>query len=392
MSLDETLENSARTTVDILTTPASERARKRILRSDSEVVIVGDHDSYEGGKGLSPAYTEHLASAIQRWQIDNGNRSGNVTTHTLPKERPMLPGSIPQELSDNIRRADIVIGTYGSPGAETENAERDEFFRGYVVPMRDRLLLKKSPIYTDSGLYVVAARPVESVLEAMADTKMVRKARRLGLAVKKYLDEHRGETMRVYSEGDIPLILQIPKVYDIEADAFAVSDAYAINIPSGEVCFAPALRPTTGEVVMGPGSYHDLTTEVEGKIRFKFRRGKIVEWANEGGKDEAVERYIREDFAKSDANRYIAEMAIGVVEEVFDIPIEDRLYNKTILEKGLGWHFAWGNAQHVGGRHDAPSHVDNCFRYGRIEVGDDVLLIDGKPNEELLKDYMPEDT
>ena len=249
--------------------------------------------------------------------------------------------------------------------------------------------------HDDFKAYFVLSRPVKSVLEFLANTEAMIKARNYTIAIKKYLEEKRGEVMQVYtSKFSSPLVLKIPDKHPIIAGCFAVTDAFSYNIPAGETFFAPELVDgnVNGEILMGPGSHYFLTHPVQGKFRFKVEQGKVTDWDNEGGVDEDIERYISRLF-EDDANKYIAEVAIGVLGPILkefgiEIPMEDMRYNKLILEKVYP-HIAWGSAIHVEGTHKAPEHIDNSFPDMNVFVGSDHLVINGIPNERILANYMP---
>nr|MDO8100143.1 hypothetical protein [Candidatus Njordarchaeota archaeon] len=78
------------------------------------------------------------------------------------------------------------------------------------------------------------------------------------------------------------------------------------------------------------------------------------------------------------------EMGIGTYLTGSNIPMEELIYNNTILEKLQGFHIAYGNSIPIKGKHEAPEHIDNWVKYGDVFVGDDHLISRGKVNTKLI--------
>ncbi|MBN1645526.1 hypothetical protein JW868_00635 [Candidatus Woesearchaeota archaeon] len=370
MSGGQLLQDTANTIVDILSRGDS----KRILRPDDKVVIVGDYDPE---KGLSPGYSEAIADEMRR------RGTSNVIVHLFSHRNGEPLTEISGTLTSDVANAQFVIGTYGDPGAEIHLKEEKLIKSAYLGPALNNPALK---------CYVVAARPVVSVLEFLADTDAIHHARELSLKIKNYLEQHRGQMMRVLTPGS-ELEMMIPKSYPIIADCFEVN-SHILNIPSGETFCAVPLRYVNGTINLttdNGGSFWYLREPVQGSIKLRFRRGRI---SIEGFEDvdEDIVAKMQADFDTADdagvlANPFLAEKAFGVIESAGKIPRADLLYNQTILEKLFGWHWAYGSQRHVGGRRDAPTHKDQFMTYGDIFVGQDHLLIDGRPNVEFFLDY-----
>ncbi len=373
MSIDTVLSGAADTIVNILTTGNP----RRVLGPDDKVALLQDHDPV---KGLSPAYTEHIAGAIARWQQDHSGRP-NVVVHSFPQQRPLTADNpLPPQLAADIAAAQFVIGTYGALDEATSKAEEALMYKGFLDPTLTRTKA------SDFKTYVVAARPVLSVLELLADAEEIGKARNLALAVKRYFEDHRGEQMRVYTDNAL-LRLRVPTAYPIIADAFEIGPDPVLNIPGSEAFFAPELESVEGEIVLTQGSYHHLTTPVKGRVSLCFRKGRVVEWYYETGADEMVADHIAQDF-KHPENRALAEFAVATFLAAAGIPVEDLRYQRTVLEK-IHWHMAWGRNDHFGGPvRDAKVHIDTSFTYGNVYVGKDRIICDGLPNVALFTPYM----
>jgi hypothetical protein len=373
MSIDTVLNDAANTIVGILTTGNPQR----VLGPDDKVVLLQDYDPV---KRLSPEYTKHIADAIARWQRDNRGKP-NVVVHSFPQQRPLTADNpLPPQLAADIATAQFVIGTYGNPGNEIFRAESSQVNSGLLVPVQGRIHA------LDFKAYAVAARPVESGLVALADTDAITQARRLGLGIKAYLEAHRGKQMTVETEGK-KFRVMIPYKYPIIADCFQMTEEPMINIPGGETFFNPG--NSSGTVVLHDGAFYHLTDPVEGIVCLYFKNGRAVR-VTEDAAGRRIADIIREHF-KDPRNTFLAEMAIGTFEGALQMPLADRIYQKTCLEKIFGWHFAYGDSHGMTGNlkaHEASVHVDTACTYGRITVGREVILEQGKPQVDVFRPYM----
>jgi len=201
------------------------------------------------------------------------------------------------------------------------------------------------------------------------------------------LQKNAGKTMYVYSNNvasEIPscLIFVISEADKIIGDFSGAWESIK-NIPSFETFFEP--KPTTayGKLVMKSGSYQNLENAVEGRIDISFSNGRIKRVENKGGKDLKILEYLQRDLQDL-ANSHFAEMGIGTFTGSSDIPWEEAVYNRIILEKKKGFHIAYGDSKVFGGIHEAPVHVDNLFTYGNVYVGNDALIRNGKLREKVL--------
>ncbi len=371
---EQLLQDAAKTILDIVTTGNP----KRVLTPESRVLFVQDHDPV---MGLSPVYTAALKEAVERFQVEGGEKP-NTAVLSFPDKRPMNEENPLTPLFEKeVAGCQYLFATYGNPGDDIRQKEGEYSHLHFLKPIFSRF---HDPTFR---LYVLAARPTLSVLELYADSDGIQRARETALAIKNYLLAHLGETMTVRTGRHDRLDMKIPFRNPIIADALQVEENGLINLPGGETFFAPPIEHVHGSVLMQQGSYHALRHPVQGNIRLTFNSG-VISYENLGGLDDKVERCLAEDFRKR-PNRMIAEMAVGVLDAALSLPFEEMLYQSTILEKLLGFHFAYGSAEHTGGRHVASLHVDNSFRYGDICIGRDKLVIDGKPNRDLLARYLP---
>ncbi|MFQ5886919.1 MAG: hypothetical protein ACE5II_06770 [Anaerolineae bacterium] len=137
-----------------------------------------------------------------------------------------------------------------------------------------------------------------------------------------------------------------------------------INLPSGEACIAPYEGKLEGEPSRTEGT---IPAIYEGElVLFKVRENRIVEVVGDGPK--AAEK--RAYFAVDPARCNIAELGLGCNEQaiVRGVIIED--------EKVLGFHWAYGRSDHIGGTvgvdaFSDPSHV----------VHQDIIYAKGSPIE-----------
>jgi hypothetical protein len=385
MAINDILRDAALSVVEMMTTTTTKKALERTLTPESYVVLMGDNDPRQG---LSPLWTESLADEIRKFQVDGGEKA-NVDVFWLPETRPITAENcIDPKFAEAVQRAQIIAGTYGALDPHVKELEGPEFSKQFMEPIGKRM--------DGEGFrsYHVLARPVESVWEFLADKEVVREVRDYTLAIKSYLENKKGEVMQIYTPGcNVPLIVKIPQKYPVIADCFAMTDSKLTNAPAGETFFS-AEGDGTGEIVMSPGALYHLQHPVEGSIRFNLVDNVVDSWENETEGDKTVEGYIKKSFEDPN-NKWLAEVAIAVLRPIFEsrginIPLEDMLYNGTILEKRDS-HLALGNAIYVGGKHDASLHTDSSFERMNIRVGKDHLLVDGVPNAELLAPYITKD-
>jgi leucyl aminopeptidase (aminopeptidase T) len=348
--------------------------KARVLRKEDDVLLIGDQ------RDLSPIYTETLAKIIREWQKQ---KTTKVHVRYLPKQRPITDiRQVDPSIAALAAKADIVIVTYSNPGEAIRNQESPILNKVFLDAVRARM--QSSTI----RLYAVAGRPNLRVLEILADTEAIDETNKLSKQLKRYLQHKSGEKMQVYTlkegrYGD-PLEFTIPGPEMVSADYFEVNENI-INIPSGEVFFEPTPGTGKGKLYFKEGSYYNLSIPVKGMVILEFKDGEISDCRNLGGKDEEVHKFMEKHFEAKD-NRYLAEMGIGTYIAASKIPMEDLIYNRTILEKLQGFHVAYGSSIHIKGKHEAPEHVDNWVKYGDVYIGEDHLISKGKVNTKLLGD------
>jgi aminopeptidase len=127
-----------------------------------------------------------------------------------------------------------------------------------------------------------------------------------------------------------------------------------MNIPDGEVYTAPVRDSVDGTIA------YNTKTLYEGRVfenmRFKFKRGKIVEASGSDTKD--INRILDAD----EGARYVGEFAIGVNPYVAS-PMLDTLFDEKIFGS---FHFTPGNS------------YDDAFNGNRSSVHWDLVLIQRK--------------
>lgn len=348
--------------------------RARTLRKEDDVLLIGDQ------RDLSPLYTETLAKVIREWQRQ---KTTKVHVRYLPKQRPVTDlKQIDPSIANLAAKADIIIGTYSNPGEAIVNQESPIFNKVFLSTIFERM--RKDKI----RLYAVAGRPNLRVLDTLANMDAIEETNALSKRLKRYLQHKCGEKMQVYTlkegrYGD-PLEFMIPGPEMVAADYFEANENI-INIPSGEVFFEPTPGTAKGKLYFKEGSYYHLFLPIKGMIILEFNNGEVSDCRNLGGKDEEIHKFLLKHFEIKD-DRYLAEMGIGTYMAASRLPMEDMIYNRTILEKLQGFHIAYGSSAHMKGKHDAPDHIDNWFKYGDVYVGEDHLISKGKVNTKLLGD------
>lgn len=348
--------------------------KTHILRKEDDVLLLGDQ------RDLSPLYTESLAQVIRDWQKEKG---GKVIVKYLPKERPVLDTSkIDPSITKAAARADVVIGTYSNPGETIRNAESPTLNSAIFKVVFDRM--QKDKI----RLYAVAGRPNIRVLETLADLNAIEETNTLSKQLMRYLRSKSGEKMQVYTLRDgkygDPLEFIIPSAELISADYFEAVESI-INIPSGEVFFEPSPGTAKGKLYFKEGSYYHLFIPIKGMIIMEFENGEITDCRDLGRQDDEVHKFINKHL-ETKANRHLAEMGIGTYVAGSNLPMEDMVYNSTILEKLQGFHVAYGSSIHIKGKHEAPEHIDNWVKYGDVYIGDDHVISRGRVNARILPD------
>jgi len=103
------------------------------------------------------------------------------------------------------------------------------------------------------------------------------------------------------------------------------------NIPDGEVYTAPVRNSVNGHITYNTPSLHDGVTF--NKIRFGFRKGKIIDASCEGYTDK-----LNEILDTDKGARYIGEFAIGV-NPYIKHPMKDTLFDEKIAGS---FHFTPG--------------------------------------------------
>ena len=348
--------------------------RSHVLRKGDTVLLLGDH------RDLSPLYTESLAEIIRDWQKSGG---GKVIVKYLPNERPITSASkIDPSVTKAAVEADVVIGTYSNPGEAIRNAESSALNMAVFRIVFDRM--QKGTI----RLYAVAGRPNIRVLETLADANAIEETNKLSQQLMHYLQGKSEQKMQVYTlsegkHGD-PLEFTIPSSELVTADYFEAVESI-INIPSGEVFFEPTPGTAKGKLYLKQGSFYHLSVPVKGMIIMEFDNGEITDCRDLGRKDDEIHRFIISHMETKE-NRHLAEMGIGTYVAGSNLPMEDMIYNGTILEKLQGFHVAYGSSIHVKGKHEAPEHIDNWFRYGDVYIGDDHVIQRGRVNTRILPD------
>lgn len=279
-------------------------------------------------------------------------------------------------------KADIIIGTYSNPGEAIVNQESPILNKAFFSTIFDRM--RKDNI----RLYAVAGRPNLRVLETLANSDAIEETNALSKQLKRYLQHKSDEKMQVYTlkegrYGD-PLEFEIPGPEMVSADYFEANENI-INIPSGEVFFEPAPGTASGKIYFKEGSYYHLFVPIKGMVILEFKDGEVADCRSLGQKDDEVLKFMTKHFETKE-NRHLAEMGIGTYIAASKIPMEDMIYNRTILEKLQGFHIAYGSSIHIKGKHDAPEHIDNWVKYGDVYIGEDHLISKGKVNTRLLGD------
>jgi hypothetical protein len=345
-----------------------------VLRKEDQVLLLGDH------RDLSPVYTESLAQVIRDWQEKKG---GKVIVKYLPYKRPISnPSEIDPSVTKAAAEADVVIGTYSNPGETIRNAESASLNSAVFKTVFDRIQKEKI------RLYAVAGRPNIRVLETLADLNAIEETNLLSKKLMRYLRGKSEQEMQVYTlkEGKYgdPLRFIVPSPELVSADYFEAVESI-INIPSGEVFFEPVPGTAKGKLYFKEGSYYHLFVPIKGMIIMEFDSGEITDCRDLGRKDDEVHKFIAKHLERKE-NRHLAEMGIGTYVAGSDLPMEDMVYNSTILEKLQGFHVAYGSSIHIKGKHDAPEHIDNWIKYGDVYVGDDHLIQKGRVNERVLGD------
>nr|MDO8134555.1 aminopeptidase [Candidatus Njordarchaeum guaymaensis] len=343
------------------------------LKKENDLLIIGDSRDH------SPLYTEILAKTIRQWQ---GNLGGKVEARYLPEQRPFTDiAQVDPSIPELAAKADVIIVTYSNPGEKIRHEESPTVNKAFLKTVLDRIQRKSI------RLYVVAARPTVHVLESLADTRAIEQTNTLSKQLKRYLQQKAGSKMEIYTlkegrHGD-RLAFTIPSREMVAADYFEANEPI-INIPAGEVFFEPTLGTASGKLYLKEGSYYHLNVPIKGMIIMNFENGEIVECRNLGGKDEEVYGFIKKHQQVKE-NRHTAEMGIGTYLAGSSIPMEEMIYNNTILEKLQGFHIAYGNSIPIKGKHEAPEHIDTWVKYGDVFIGEDHLISGGKINTKLIR-------
>jgi hypothetical protein len=347
--------------------------KNHTLTKDNDVLIIGD------SRDQSPLYTDTLAKTIREWQ---GNLGGKVEARYLPEQRPFTDiAQVDPSIPGLAEKADVIIVTYSNPGEKIRHEESPTVNKAFLKAALERVQDKSI------RLYAVAARQTVHVLESLADTKAIEQTNTLSKQLKRYLQQRAGREMQVYTlkEGKRlePLSFTIPQREMVSADYFEANEAI-INIPAGEVFFEPTPGTAKGKLYLKEGSFYHLNVPLHGMIIVEFENGEIVDCRNLGGKDREAYGFITKHLEVKE-NRHLAEMGIGTYLAGSRIPMDEMIYNSTILEKLQGFHIAYGNSIPIKGKHEAPEHVDNWVEYGDVFVGEDQLISRGKINTKLIE-------
>jgi leucyl aminopeptidase (aminopeptidase T) len=140
-----------------------------------------------------------------------------------------------------------------------------------------------------------------------------------------------------------------------------LGDKYPINLPDGEVYFAPLEGQAEGEFVA------DFFGEFGTKVYFKIRRGNLVKTKN------ASKRFL-EELRRNPLAANVAEMGVGTNDKA--LKINDILEAEKILGSV---HIAFGSNKSMAGKVEANFHLDGVMLkptlYGIDRSGKKSLII-----------------
>ena len=144
-----------------------------------------------------------------------------------------------------------------------------------------------------------------------------------------------------------------------------------LNLPDGEVFFAPVKNGANGEIYFDLPCLYHYGKQVEG-IWFKFKNGKVIDYMIDKGK-KAFEDVMKN---ASGSKFNIAELGIGTnphAKPTGGMTIVDEKIKGTI-------HIAIGDNKTFGGKSDATIHWDffKNMKKGVVEVDDKPIMKNGK--------------
>ena len=146
---------------------------------------------------------------------------------------------------------------------------------------------------------------------------------------------------------------------------------YYLNIPSGELFFAPIENSANGEIYFDLPCLYHYGKKVKG-VWFKFKNGKVVKYKIDQGKKNF------EDVLKnaSGTKWQIAELGLGMnprAKVTGGMTIVDEKVKGTI-------HIAIGSNKHFGGKGDSTIHWDfyKNMKKGKLYVDGKLLMDKGK--------------
>jgi len=183
--------------------------------------------------------------------------------------------------------------------------------------------------------------------------------RELGLALEQKLQK--GNIIHITSEQGTD-ITAIIRPFGVIAETGFLSKGDILNMPSGEVFFAPLLGTTNGTLVID-GSIADdvldspITVEIRDGISVKFSGGVAAENLHN-----KLSQY-------GEKGMIVAEIGIGT-------NINARICDNLLeAEKAYGTvHVAFGNSSAIGGENNVPIHIDGLVSQPTVYVDEKKIL------------------
>ncbi len=203
-----------------------------------------------------------------------------------------------------------------------------------------------------------------SMLDGAMCTDWIKLNKR-GHAIKKILDSISKLHVETPNGTEVALVKGKRKVY-IDSGILSRKGSFG-NLPAGEVFFAPLEGLTEGRVVIEWAP----TRKLNSPLILNVKHGKVT--SIEG--NEPYRRELEEKLNKTDENKNIAELGIGINDKA------TKPDNILESEKILGTiHIALGDNSSFGGKIRTPFHQDFIFfnptLYGINEKGEKIKILE----------------
>lgn len=358
-----------------------QKVAKRIINQnlfvkEKEMVII-----FTGQKSLEFAEALAYEAAIIGAQPSIHYGSHKNALKIYKKINPKFLKNLPK-LSDILsRKADVeIIIDESDPFIEKKLPQNKiEVRRKTIKPIRDRMdkrILKKKikmalvgfPTKEQSQALKI---PFNKLNRIFWNTMNV-DYKKLGIFNKRLAKKFRNvEKIRIIGEKtDLELSIKGRKPI-LDSGSWAKEKLGYLNLPAGEVFFAPVENATNGEIYFDLPCLWHYGKQVKG-VWFRFKKGKIIDYKIEKGKKEF------EDVLKNaSGNKWnIAELGIGTnpnARFTGGMTIVDEKIRGTI-------HMAIGSNKHFGGKGDSTIHWDffKNMKKGEVLADGKIIMKNGK--------------